>query len=397
MYYLYFIIIFIIIIFLIFKLYIKIKYNFWSNQPVFHKYNLLNWIYKRGIINDELPKSNRYCNFYNIIVSEYNELEENIIKEIIELLQKKKHYLESEKLTSDKKNIHFNYSLLTIPTFTSYFIGCNSKSFISTYRTKHPFDFKDGIEKTLPYAIMTTRPLNITLKNTQTFKIYYIDFLSVHYDYKDTDVFKEIFQTHEYIQRYKNKNIKVLLYKPEEIIPGIVPFIYYNNYLFIIKQLPKPVSIHTALQLIEINKQNIRLLITLIYKLKNKFDCFIIPDLTNLINLITTGIYYVYGIIEKDTLISCYFFRKSLKQDNTIICFASISNCYNKLFLTGFSMAKNKFDLSLILIENISHNNIIINNLVLLNIIPKYIDFSYYYLYNYLNRQIIPEKIFILI
>lgn len=298
---------------------------------------------------------------------------------------------------TDNKNIDSNYSLLTIPTFSSYFIGCNSKSFISTYRRKHPFDLKDGIEKPLPYATMTTRPLNITFKNKQSFKIYYIDFLYVHYDYKDTDVFKEIFQTHEYIQRYKNKNIKVLLYKPEDIIPGILPFIYYNNYLFMIKQIPKQVSLHTTLRIIEINKQNIKLLITLIYNLKNKFDCFIIPDLTNLINLITSGIYYVYGIIEKDTLISCYFFRKSLRQDNTIICFASISNCYNKLFFTGFSMAINKFDVSLISIENISHNNIIINNLVLLNIIPKYIHSSDYYLYNYLNRVIIPEKIFILI
>ena len=87
MYYLYLIIISIFVIFLIFRLYIKIKYKFWANQPVFHKYNLFNWIYKNGIINDELPKINSYCNFYNIIVSEYDNIHIDILKnKVIQVL-----------------------------------------------------------------------------------------------------------------------------------------------------------------------------------------------------------------------------------------------------------------------------------------------------------------------
>lgn len=385
MFYLYLIIILISILFLIFKLYIKIKYKFWANQPVFHKYNLFNWIYKQDIINNELPKANRYCNFYNIIVTEYDERNDNTLKEIVELLQKKRNYSDNE------------YQLLTLSTFSSYFIGCNNKSYISTYYNNIYSDKLEEKPKMSPSAIITTRPLNITFKKTISFKLYYIDYLCVHNDNKNDGIFEEIFQTHEYIQRYKNTNIKILLFKTREKIPGVVALTRYNIYKFEIKQIPKQSLPHAAMQLIEINKLNIRLLITLIHNYREKLDCFIIPDLTNLLNLINTGVYKVYGIIEKNTLISCYFFRKSNIQDNTMEFFASISDCYYKIFIAGFSIAINKLNLLLITIENISYNNIIINYLFLLNIIPKSTNSLSYFLYNYIKTPILPEKIFILI
>ena len=63
MYYLYLIILLIFILLILFKFYIKIKYGFWAYQPVFHRYNLLYWICKPGIINKELPETNKYCNW----------------------------------------------------------------------------------------------------------------------------------------------------------------------------------------------------------------------------------------------------------------------------------------------------------------------------------------------
>jgi hypothetical protein len=55
---LYYILVLLIIFYLLFKLYIKITYNFWAYQPVFHSYNLINWIKPNGIIIDE-PKINK--------------------------------------------------------------------------------------------------------------------------------------------------------------------------------------------------------------------------------------------------------------------------------------------------------------------------------------------------
>jgi len=385
MFYLYLIILVIFVILIIFKLYKKIRYKFWTNQPVFHAHNLYYWCYKQGIINNELPTINKYCNFYNILVTEEGETVASLtptVKDIVKFLQKRGHQC-------------------TLSTLSSYFVGCNSKSFISTYRKGYSFDsnWKEGVGDTtvFPSAIMTTRPLNITFKNLSAFKIYYIDYLCAENESRNDDIISEMFQTHEYTQRHKNKNIKVTLFKREKKIPGILALTTYKIYHFKIKQIPNNRLLHASMQVIEINKLNIRLLTTLIHSQRNKLECFIIPDLTNLLNLINNETYKVYGILEKDTLIACYFFRNSYIQNDEIVFFASISNCYYEIFIKGFTIALKKIKAKHITIENISHNNIIINYLFLLNIIPKFTISSYFYFYNYIKKPILPENIVILI
>ena len=51
-----------IILVLLFLLYFyyKIKYPFWSRQPVFHFHNLLYWYNPPGIIQYEKPEINKY-------------------------------------------------------------------------------------------------------------------------------------------------------------------------------------------------------------------------------------------------------------------------------------------------------------------------------------------------
>ena len=55
---LYFLYIIISITFL-FYIYIKLRYRFWSSQPVFHTYNLKQWILPNGIIQNKIPKKTR--------------------------------------------------------------------------------------------------------------------------------------------------------------------------------------------------------------------------------------------------------------------------------------------------------------------------------------------------
>ena len=380
MFYLYLIILVIFVILIIFKLYKKIRYKFWTNQPVFHEHNLYYWSYKRGIINNELPTINKYCNFYNILVVEEGDTSLTpTLKGIVKFLQTRGHQC-------------------TLSTLSSYFVGCNSKSFISI-RVKQPVGVEGVKSKTdlSPSAIMTTRPLNVTFKKSPSFKIYYIDHLYAENDSRNHDIINEMFQTHEYTQRHKNKNIKVTLFKREKKIPGIVALTSYKIYHFKIKEIPNNRLLHASMQLIEINKLNIRLLTTLIHNKRNTVDCFIIPDLTNLLNIINSETYKVYGILEKDLLIACYFFRNSYIENDEIVFFASISDCYYEIFIKGFTIALKKIKAKHITIENISHNNIIINYLFLLNIIPKFTISSYFYFYNYIKKPILPENIVILI
>ena len=54
-------------------LYIKIKYRFWSSQPVFHIYNIKQWLFPSGIIQHTLPPKTKFYD-YNVITKTYKHL-----------------------------------------------------------------------------------------------------------------------------------------------------------------------------------------------------------------------------------------------------------------------------------------------------------------------------------
>ena len=62
-----------ILLVILFYLYLRIKYKFWSIQPVFHFYDVYYWIYNVGIIRHELPEKNKYCNFKDIYMSLHHD------------------------------------------------------------------------------------------------------------------------------------------------------------------------------------------------------------------------------------------------------------------------------------------------------------------------------------
>ncbi len=390
------------------KVYIRIKYRFWAYQPVFHYYDLWYWISQKGIIDKDLPETNKFCNFLNVHTKNFEDLDKNQLNEIIGFIR-----------TNYYRSKNANY-LPTLGSFSSFFIGNNSKTFISTY-TKPSFIIDKDLT-TIPddklLGVMTGRPVNITIKDKKSFRAHYIDYLCVHKDYRKSGIAPEIIQSHEYIQRHKNKKISVSIFKREGELTGIVALTTYKTYQFNIKDIPKEVLPHSSMQLIEINKLNIRLLINFIYEQKSKFDCFILPDYSNLLNLINKDTFHVYAIIENNKLLCCYFFRnsymsydmqseterekdKKISYQKSVEYFGSISNCHhNEIFIKGFVNALHKYSkkekATLITIENISHNNIIINHLLLLKIVPTIVSPTAYFYYNYVQKPIFPEKAFII-
>lgn len=51
------------ILFLTLYLYVKVKYKFWSIQPVFQVYNLKYWLWPPGIIQHKMPPKTKYYNW----------------------------------------------------------------------------------------------------------------------------------------------------------------------------------------------------------------------------------------------------------------------------------------------------------------------------------------------
>ena len=87
---LYLIIILIIIItipYIFYILWVKIRNPFWSKQPVFNYYNIYNWLFPCGIINNSLPEITKYYNVRNIVFKNVNEVSENEKNDIIYLIQ----------------------------------------------------------------------------------------------------------------------------------------------------------------------------------------------------------------------------------------------------------------------------------------------------------------------
>jgi hypothetical protein len=204
-------------------------------------------------------------------------------------------------------------------------------------------------------------------------------------------------------------NPDISLFKREGEITGIVPFIAYKTYMFDLSNLSsffmfnKHNKLHASMKIIKINKLNINLLINFILNQKSNFDCFILPNIGNLRNLIVNKIYIVYGIIIKNELISCYFYRDSYmtyKSGKSVELFASINSCDYNIFICGFidsilNYVKNN-DIKYLTIENISNNNIILKKLKNYSIIPILKNPTAYFFYNYITKPKLSNNICIL-
>lgn len=375
-----YIFLFFIVIILIIACFIKIKFQFWSKQPVFQLYNLWYWINPPGIIQHSLPKKNKYINFKDIEFLEFSKVSLPTLNLFIKLIQN--HYL------PEKKNIYFPEKNNIIPYFTNHI----QTPYISLI-------YDNTLSKNLIGSI-TSRPLTVFLNNNK-FISYYIDYLCVEKSNRKKGIAPQLIQTHEYNQRHQNKTILTCLFKREGNLTMIVPLVVYYVYAFKIKEWKFNFSLPSTITLIKITKENIRILISFLSKIKTKFKCYITTSLGNLLDLINSNNFFIYALVQNHEILSVYFFRKSCMKynnDEAIECFSTINNCIDKnVFIVGFSLAlkqlKNKF--TLLLFENLSDSSLVIDNIIL-KYTPYFVNKSAYYFYNFAITPLKQHEICIL-
>jgi hypothetical protein len=134
-----------------------------------------------------------------------------------------------------------------------------------------------------------------------------------------------------------------------------------------------------------------------------KFDIVINTEVTNIIELIKTKNIFIYSIIVDDNIVCAYFFRKSCVQIEkgieVLSCFASISNIDDNIFIQGFKIsfwkiaAENYFGFAAI--ENISDNNIIIDN-IKQKTKPTIVSPTAYFFYNFAYPTFKSNKVLII-
>ena len=380
-------------------IYIRLKYGFWVMQPVFHVYDFGYMFNPPGIIQCSLPEKNKYTNFKDIETIVFSELTSIQKTRFINLI--KLNYLQN------KDNIFSPQS----ENILSYFNGHNDKSFISFYyKDNNMVDLKKGTMITDRQIIgaITSRPLNVLINNDKKnknskFRVYYVDYLCVDKLHRKNGIAPQLIQTHHYNQRHINKNIFVSLFKREDDLTGIVPLCVYSTYGFPVDKWTKPQELSGEYKLLEINGTNFRFIYDFIALNKNKFDILINGDMSYILELIKTKNIFVYAVLCNEEILCCYFFRKSCVQIEkgleVLSFFASICYCEEDIFIQGFKIsfwkiaAENFFGFAAL--ENISHNNIIINN-IMLKTKPLIISPTAYFFYNFAYPTFDSERVFIL-
>lgn len=394
-----YIIITLILLVLFIMLYIKIKFKFWAEQPVFHVYNINYMLFPPGIIDENLPKQNKYTNFKNIETSEFIKLSDLKKKDIVNFIQLNYYQNGENKFSPKVDNI--------VPYFTNH----NSKCFITLYNDKEiMMDLKKGTTTDIPKinAVITGRPLHVVINNDKkthdtSFDVYYVDYLCVDKGKRKKGLAPEMIQTHHYNQRHLNKNVLISLFKREDELTGIVPLCAYITYGFPVLTWTKPISLSGMYNIIEIVPQNMNLFVEFIKSNNKFFDIIIYPDFSNIIELIKTKNIFINAVIKDDEIIAMYFFRKTCvfieKGLEILSCFASIKACDDNIFIQGFKISfwniaeKNNFGFCSI--ENISHNNIIIDNILIKTQYTIKSPCAYFF-YNFAYPTFNPNKVLII-
>ena len=389
------------VVVIITMIYIKVKFGFWADQPVFHVYNLNYMLWPPGIINHDLPLPNKYTNFKDITTFALDKLTAIQQTQIINFIQT--HYLRnSDNIYSPKREN-------VIP----YFEAHNAISFFTLYRQNlllHDTKTDKLVTDDELRGVITSRPIHVDINNgnkNAKFMAYYVDYLCVSKHQRKKGIAQQLIQTHEYNQRHlNNKDIIVSLFKREEDLTGIVPLCVYPTYGFKVTTWTKPFSLDAKYTNLEINPQNFNILLDFLKLRSSDFDIVVQVEASNLIELVKTNNVYIHVILLNHQVVSAYFFRKSCtfveKNMEVLSCFASINGPNNpeEVFVQGFKInfwaiaEKHHFGFSAV--EDVSHNDVIINNL-LKKTHPLIKSPTAYFFYNFAYHTFHSNKCLILV
>ena len=381
-------------------LFIRVYYRFWCRQPIFHIWDLFYYIKLPGVIESNLPPLNKFCDLHNINLINYNQLEE--IKSV-----------DFQKLVYFVQN-HLNQKY-TINNLSAFLKNHHKDSYYSTYTKpimlknyKKDYMISDQHIK----GSLIIRPIHITIGNTYI-SPYFIDLLCIDKSIptkEKSNIRDNLLQTSIYKHSQETKKHHFYLIKNEKTIPGLVPWIqykvysyYWKNYLSL-SQL-NPTILKSSIDfynLTEINQYNLNLILSTLKSQKKMFDCTTTIHLSNLYNLIKSNMITIYALIHKhnSNVLCIYIYRSNYSIQNTIninLCSSINTQEDTDIFFKGFLLSSRnimkKFKIDFLSIENISNNNVIINNIHIL-IRPYKVTHIFIYFYNYASKSINANDFF---
>lgn len=417
----YFYVVLVIIVSLIlFNAYLKIKYPFWSKQPVFH-FHYLHYYFKNDnyILNDSSQMNiNKFINLNNIKIINYDEEKQerkhNFLIEIyFSLIQRD--YFKTD-FSIFKPSYKYLYDILNTQ--------CSYIALYTTYKPKYNnqkqlfncSDVVSGLTSKLIYFHRYNKN-----KQNKTLHINYVDFLCTDKEYRKKNLTPKVIYTYArdiMLKNEKQNNSKgnIFVFKREGEKQSFVPFTVYSNFVFDLKYFNyRENDIHQNKQqnikLEKICGSNFELMFRTFELMKEQQINILHVPIETIKHYIETDIIHIYISHHNSEPLSIYIYKNNCFYYGGKLVFelmssyifnqSSNSALYNMNFFTEFFKKSlfdlvDKSDIGFINIENLSMNNEIIKHMR-----EKYTEVYKYtnnfYLYNYILNPIKSTKILMII
>lgn len=376
----------------------RVKYKFWSLQPVNHYHNILNRFRENQIIQNEMPLKNKYVDLFDIKLYNENELTSLSKSNILNLLK-------TSYLTDTKNDVFYKPNETN---FMPYLINNSKKSVICVY-TKPVQIINNNNVINIPkeVGLITSKFMNLFIDKTY-YESYYVDFLVVDKKHRKQNIAPSLIQTLYYHQRHLNPNIHINVFKREDsqnFIKPIVSYLSYGYDLDLINIEKKVVEMrinYFGFEARLVDKKNYMDFYTYLKSIMSKFNLLYLPCVSNLLELIISNNFIIYTIhkhsTEKDNNTSnilgffifknnmCYYFNKN--SISLIGSYLDEGKLYDEefkyMFLNVLNEIKKLFPI--LIIEDISCNHLLIKGFEEQeqNIIIE--SSTGYYFYNFISK-----------
>lgn len=355
----------IIITIILYLAFIKIKYPYWSSQPVYHSYDIFNIFYSSPYVHLKQPYKSKYYDCLRVKTEKYVELENN--QKMIELLQTS--YIESDELLYEinEKSLDHIYQ------------GSQYPCFISVYNDQ-TFTYKDGKLKInkMDYlqGVIGSKPILFNGMNLQ-----YVVHQCCEKNEKDNKkINRTLLQSHVYnIMKQCPENQGFLIRKNIDDFEGVVPFVCYDTYCVQLDYKDKKYDLPQGHFIVKGGSQHLQNIQEFITNMQ--MDYKICYDLVYDNDIII----YLYYVLEN--LCGIYVFKKTYTYDeNTEGYILEFVSSYSILenpvdFCVGFDYLCGLFvkeNIKKLHIHDLGHNNVCIERWKQ----PTYKYKSSLYLYN---------------
>ena len=369
-------------IIVILVIYIKLRYPFWSSQPVYHTYDFFRWIYLMiawkhidpYIIQSKVIKT-RFVSLDKVITIPYTDLSSVQESEFVDLLQC--HSFSSESIMN----------ILDKTTIQSLLIGMSYVSFFQEDRLS--IDLSNNaivVAKKDTIGCMSSRPIQCIVSGIKT-PGYFWDHICVNRSREKDgkiprkNIAYKMIQTHEYRQRLMQPNVAASVFKKEGFKPtknsirtadsysswsmtdkyinpspkgadlnlqrfnlcdGVVPLVKFQILTFELHKISKP-PLPLDMTVVSINADDVY---DMIYGFShsNIFTLCMFPEIGSLIELIRTQIMHVYALKQGGHMLAVYFLKDTqivyeLNTENAgklLECIASVDFENSPYFFAGF-------------------------------------------------------------